>query len=140
MERKTMKPKVPVLLGCGLLLAALLTGCGKPRESVKRAPSSVTVSPPSQQAVTDALELTGTVVPSRSVDLVARVTGYLESVEFQDGEMVKEGQLLFVIEPDPYRQQLALAEAIWERAKSEYERQVSLIASNATSLANLEKW
>lgn len=127
-------------LGCLLALAALLTGCGKPHGSVKQAPPSVTVSHPVQQDVTDAIELTGTVVPSRSVDLVARVTGYLESVNFQDGEMVKEGQLLFVIEPEPYEQQLALAEAALQRAKSEYERQLSLIASNATSVANVEKW
>jgi len=107
---------------------------------VEAAPPSVTVRRPSQEAVTDCLELTGTVTPSRSVDLVARVTGYLESVSFQDGAMVEEGQLLFVIEPEPYKQQLALAEAALERAKSEYERQVSLIASNATSVANVEKW
>jgi RND family efflux transporter MFP subunit len=74
------------------------------------------------------------------VDLVARVTGYLESVNFEDGAFVKEGQLLFVIEPEPYKQQLALTEAALARAKSEYERQVSLIASNATSRANVEKW
>ena len=100
----------------------------------------MTVSQPAQQEVTDSLDLTGTVTPSRSVDLVARVTGYLESVKFQDGAMVKEGDLLFVIEPEPYRQQLALAEAALERAKSEYARQLSLIASNATSVANVEKW
>ena len=88
----------------------------------------MTVSQPSQQAVTDYLELTGTVTPSRSVDLVARVTGYLESVNFQDGAMVKEGQLLFVIEPETYKQQLALAQAALERAQSEYDRQLGLIA------------
>ena len=74
------------------------------------------------------------------MDLVARVTGYLESVNFQDGAMVKEGQLLFVIEPEPYKQQLALAQAALERAQSEYDRQLGLIESNATSRANVEKW
>jgi RND family efflux transporter MFP subunit len=123
-----------------MALAALLAGCGKSPDSVKHDPPSVTVSHPTQEAVTEYLELTGTVTPSRSVDLVARVTGYLESVKFEDGAFVKEGQLLFVIEPEPYRQQLALAEAALVRAKSEYERQVSLIASNATSRANVEKW
>jgi RND family efflux transporter MFP subunit len=135
-----MKSNSRLLFGCVLALAALPLGCGKPHERVEAAPPSVTVRHPSQEAVTDCLELTGTVTPSRSVDLVARVTGYLESVNFQDGAMVKEGQLLFVIEPEPYKQQLALAEAALERAKSEYERQVSLIASNATSVANVEKW
>jgi RND family efflux transporter MFP subunit len=131
---------MPLLLGCLLPTAALLTGCGKSSHAVTQAPPSVTVSHPQQEQVTDYLDLTGTVAPSQNVDLVARVTGYLQSVNFQDGAMVKEGQVLFVIEPEPYRQQLALAEAALLRAKSEYERQLSLIASNATSRANLEKW
>lgn len=126
--------------GCALVLAAFLAGCGKPPEGAKQGSPSVTVSQPAQREVTDYVELTGTVTPSRSVDLVARVTGYLQSVKFQDGAMVKEGDLLFVIEPETYKQQLALAEAARERAKLEYARQVGLIASNATSVANVEKW
>ena len=109
-------------------------------EGAKQAPPAVTVSQPSQQEVTDYVELTGTVTPSRSVDLVARVTGYLESVNFEDGAMVKEGQLLFVIEPETYEQHLALAQAALERAQSEYDRQRGLIESNATSVANVENW
>ncbi len=128
------------LLVLPLIVAALLTGCDKPQGSAKKDPPEVTVSQPAQQEVTDYVELTGTVTPSRSVDLVARITGFLESVNFQDGATVKEGDLLFVIEPEPYRQQLALAEAALERAKLEYNRQVGLIASNATSVANVEKW
>ena len=123
-----------------LALAALMAGCGKPQGGASQAPPTVTVSQPSQQEVTDYLELTGTVTPSRTVDLVARVTGYLESVNFQDGAMVKEGQLLFLIEPETYKQQLALAQATLDRAQSEYNRQRGLIESNATSLANVEKW
>ncbi|MCX6926102.1 MAG: efflux transporter periplasmic adaptor subunit, partial [Verrucomicrobia bacterium] len=120
-----------------MAFALLLAGCDKPREGAKQGLPSVTVNQPAQQEVTDYVELTGTVTPSRSVDLVARVTGYLESVEFEDGAMVPEGKVLFVIEPEPYKQQLLLAEAAHERAKSEYKRQVSLIASNATSVANV---
>ena len=127
-------------LCCLLALAVLLAGCGKREEGAKQAPPTVTVSQPAQQEITDYLELTGTVTPSRSVDLVARVTGYLESVNFQDGAMVKEGDLLFVIEPEPYKQQLALAQAALDRAQSEYDRQTGLIKSNATSLANVERW
>lgn len=128
------------IIGCAMVAAALLTGCSKPRDAVKQATLSVTVNHPSQEPVSDYLDLTGTVAPSRSVDLVARVTGYLESVSFQDGAMVQEGQLLFVIEPEPYKQQLALAKAALDRAQSEYQRQSGLIKSNATSVANVEKW
>jgi len=135
-----MRLKSLLPLGWALAVTVLMAGCGKPREGANQAPPSVTVGHPSEQAVTDYLELTGTVTPSRTVDLVARVTGYLESVNFEDGAMVKEGQLLFVIEPEPYKQQLALAKAALDRAQSEYDRQRSLIESNATSLASVERW
>ena len=74
------------------------------------------------------------------MDLVARVSGYLRSVDFQDGTLVEAGQLLFVIEPEPYEQQLPLAKAAHLRAQSEYDRQEELIKQNATSAANVEKW
>jgi RND family efflux transporter MFP subunit len=127
-------------LGCALALAAFLSGCGQQPEGAQAAPPTVTVSQPVQQQVTDYLDLTGTVAPFRSVDLVARVVGYLESVNFEDGAIVESNQLLFVIEPEPYKAQLDLAQAALLRAQSEYDRQLSLIESNATSRANVEKW
>ncbi len=129
-----------VPLGCVSIVPPLLLGCGHSPESASQVPPSVTVSRPAQEAVSDRLELTGTVAPSRSVDLVARVAGYLESVNFKDGGLVEEGQVLFVIEPEPYEQQLALARAALHRAQSEYDRQVGLMKENATSSANVEKW
>jgi RND family efflux transporter MFP subunit len=133
-----LKPLFPV--GAVLVLATLLAGCGRQVETPKQAPPSVTVSRPTQEPVTDYVELTGTVSPSRSVDLVARVAGYLRSVNFQDGALVEAGQLLFLIEPETYEQQLALAQAALLRAQSEYDRQVGLSQENATSSANVEKW
>jgi len=90
--------------------------------------------------VADAIDLTGTAASFRTVDLVARVTGYLKSVNFEDGALVEKGQELFVIEPEPYEQQLRLAEAALLQAQSEYDRQVALMKENATSAANVEKW
>ena len=129
-----------LFVGCALAMAVVAIGCGRAPERAKPAPPSVTVRHPVQEPVTDYIELTGTVTPSHTVDLVARITGYLQSVNFVDGTIVKEGQLLFVIEPAPYEQQLALAKAALERAQSEYDRQVGLIKDNATSTANVEKW
>jgi RND family efflux transporter MFP subunit len=123
-----------------LALAALIPGCKKPSESARQTPPSVTVSQPLKQEVTNYVELTGTAASSKTVDLVARVTGYLRSVNFQEGFFVEEGKELFVIEPEPFEQQVNLAKAAHERAKLEYERQASLLESNATSKANLEKW
>jgi len=85
------------------------------------------------------LDLTGTTAPSKTVNLVARVSGYLESVNFQDGAFVDKGQLLFVIEPPPYEQQLALNQAVLVQAQAEYDRQMEMMKQNATSTSNVEK-
>jgi membrane fusion protein, multidrug efflux system len=117
---------------------AALAGCGKP--AAKPAAPPVTVSQPRSEPVAAYLDLSGTVAASQSVDLVARVPGYLQSVNFVDGTFVEAGQLLFVIEPAPYEEQLKLAEAALLQAQSEYDRQQDLVKQNATSVANVEKW
>ena len=124
---------------CGLLLAACLLGCRK-TETSEKPPPPVTVAHPQRKPVTAYLDLTGTASASRTVDLVARVPGYLQSVDFADGANVEKGQLLFVIDPKPYEEQLKLNEAALLRAQSEYDRQKELVQSNATSVANVEKW
>ena len=94
-------------IGTLLVLLILASGCRKGADSTI-VPPPVTVSHPISQPVTEYLDLTGTTAPSKTVNLVARVSGYLESVNFDDGAIVEKGQLLFVIEPPPYEQQLAL--------------------------------
>ena len=93
---------------CYTLLCILLVvsgGCRRHSETNNSLPS-VTISHPISKPVTENLDLTGTVGASLSVNLVARVTGYLESVNFKDGDYVEKGQLLFVIEPKPYEEQV----------------------------------
>src|SRR5277367_4299353 len=96
-------------LAVALLLAAAhapLSGCGRGNQYQPPPPPAVTVSKPLSLPVTDYLEATGSVAASKTVDLVARVEGYLRSVDFKDGSLVKAGQLLFVIEPEPYQAKL----------------------------------
>ena len=119
-------------------LIVLLAGCNKPPEVHAPLPV-VTVSQPGKQQVTEYLDLTGTVAPSKTVNLVARVSGYLESIHFRDGSFVDPGQLLFVIEPKPYEEQLALNQAVLEQAQTEYERQQALIKEYATAASSVEK-
>lgn len=127
--------------GAVLIAAVLiLSGCRREAPPVAVAPPVVWVRQPVLEPVAEHLDLTGTVAASRSVDLVARVSGYLEAVRFQEGGLVESNQVLFVIEPEPYRQQLALNQAALDQAQSEYERQLELIRQNATSKANVEKW
>jgi len=90
---------------------------------------------------------TGNTVAYNAVNLVARVEGYLNEINFIDGTYVKKGSTLFVIEPEPYQAKLneakaslAAQEAIYAYDKSEYERQQRMYHQNATSLNNVEKW
>ena len=125
-------------LVCAVILTPLI-GCKRHVEVAAPLPS-VTIQHPVSQPVTEYLELTGTIAASKSVDLVARITGFLESVNFKDGDFVESNQLLFVIETEPYQQQVALNEAGLVQAQSEYDRQEALMKENATSTSNLEKW
>jgi len=81
------------------------------------------------------------------VQLDARVEGFLTSIHFKDGDYVKKGDLLFLIEQDMYKAkmqqadgQLAAAQAQLLRAGQEYDRQVSLLKQNATAKSEVEKW
>jgi multidrug efflux system membrane fusion protein len=129
------------------LLALLLADCGQENTYVPPPPPTVTVSRPVQRTVTNTIELTGNTQSSNTVNLVARVTGYLQSVNFKDGSFVKKGDLLFVIEPEPYQADVQLAQATVEQqqatltnATSEYERQQRMIKQNATSESDVENW
>jgi multidrug efflux system membrane fusion protein len=134
-------------LGASALLLLLLAGCGKDNTYVPPPPPQVTVSRPVQRTVADTIELTGNIQSSNTVNLVARVTGYLQSVNFKDGSFVKKGDLLFVIEPESYQANVQLAAATVEQqqatltqATSEYERQQRLIKQKATSESEVESW
>lgn len=90
---------------------------------------------------------TGTTVAFKSVNLVARIEGYLTAIEFTDGTFVKKDKELFIIQPEPYMEQLKAAQATvaaqkaaFAYAKAEYGRQQRMYRENATSLNNVEKW
>jgi membrane fusion protein, multidrug efflux system len=124
----------------GLVAATTLIGCVKRNAYQPPPPPAVTVSRPLRMPVTDYLQQTGSVSAFKTVDLVARVEGYLRSVNFKDGSLVKAGQLLFVIEPEPYEAKLASYQAQLLDAQAEYDRQLRMIKQNATSQANVDKW
>ncbi len=110
-------------------------------------PPSVVVQKPIRQELVEYVTQTGSTVAFNSVNLVARVAGYLEKIEFVDGSFVKKGQELFVIQPEPYMEQLKAAQATVAAQKaanaynkSEYERQQRMLKQNATSKNEVEKW
>jgi RND family efflux transporter MFP subunit len=128
-------------------LAAILTGCGDQPKPQPPPPPKVTVAQPLNQTVTDYLELTGNTQAIYTVQLVARVAGYLEQVLFQDGQIVKKGQPLFAIQRNTYEDNLRRAEAAiaqnrsqLQYAESQFARYSSLIQDNAIAQADLDNW
>ena len=95
--------------------------------------------------VTRYLEATGNTAAVKSVDLVARVQGFLQSINYKDGAFVKKGTPLFTIEPEPYKVKLdqaqaaeAGAQATLKQAEADFERQTELVARQAVSQATLD--
>jgi len=81
-------------------------------------PPAVTVVPVTREPVTEQAEFVGRVEAVDHVDLRARVTGFLQERAFQEGDDVAEGELLFLIEPDPYEAAVAQARAALQRAQA----------------------
>jgi len=137
---------MPKILIAFILLVSL-TACGAEKHKAESQPPKVTVVQPIQKSVTNYLEMPGNLQAIEKVDLVARVEGFLQSIHFEDGAFVEKGQLLFVIEPQPFEAQLQMAEATVEqqeatliRAKEEYARQLRMIKHRATSESAVQQW
>lgn len=94
-----------------LALAALASGCSASEEQGAPPPPEVTVAQPVERDVSVDLEATGTVTGLETVEVRARVQGFIEKVHFRAGSIVGEGELLFTIDPRPFRARLAHAEA-----------------------------
>jgi RND family efflux transporter MFP subunit len=110
-----------------------LTACGQENHYVAPPPPKVTVALPAQQKVTRYLEATGYAAAISTTNLVARVQGFLQQINYKDGDLVKAGAMLFVIEPEPYKLKLEQAQAAesgaqasLKQAEAEYERVVEL--------------
>ena len=128
-----------------LLLAAV--ACKEKPAYTPPPPPKVTVAQPVRREVTDYLELTGNTQAINTVQLVARVEGYLEKVFFKDGQLVKKGQSLFLIQQDTYQDRLRQAEgqiaslkAQIEYAKTELERYTNLVKRKAAAQTDVDNW
>ena len=130
-----------LLLYAGILATQLLTGCdNKPAASSGPGLPAVTVSRPVQQKITEWDEYTGRFVAVKTVEIRARVSGFIDSIHFKDGQIVKEGDLLFIIDPRPYRLAVEQASADRDRtraklaiARSDVERATPLVRSQTVT-------
>ncbi|UWU94595.1 efflux RND transporter periplasmic adaptor subunit [Bradyrhizobium sp. CB1015] len=123
----------------------MLAGCEDKNTFVAPPPPKVDVATPVQRPVTRYIEATGNTAPIKSVDLVARVQGFLQTIDYQDGSFVKQGTQLFTIEPETYRLKLeqaqaaeAGAQASLRQAEADYKRQAELVQRQAVSQSTLD--
>ena len=95
--------------------ALTLLGCDRAPAPAQPPPPSVSVAQPLHKQITEWDEYTGRFVAVETVEVRARVSGFIDFINFKDGQLVKQGDLLFVIDPRPY--QIAV-----EQAKAEVDR------------------
>ncbi|TAK46631.1 MAG: efflux RND transporter periplasmic adaptor subunit [Xanthobacteraceae bacterium] len=107
-------------LFCILALASGLAACGQDKTKEGGAPPAptVTVARPMKKVVTDHDEYVGRFVAIESIEVRARVSGYLEAIHFRDGQMVKKGDLLFSLDRRPFEATLAQAQAARSQAEA----------------------
>src|SRR3954468_1346551 len=134
--------KAPLALAA--LSLFLLTGCEQ-NTFVPPPPPKVEVAAPVQRPVTRYLDATGNTAAIKNVDLVARVQGFLQAINYQDGTFVKEGTTLFTIEPETYKLKLeqaqaaeAGAQASVKQAEADFKRQSDLVQKQAVSQSTLD--
>jgi len=126
------------------ILAALCAGCGKPPPPPESLPS-VEVATPISERVADWDDYSGRFEAVDAVEVRPRVSGAIDSVHFEDGQLVKQGELLFVLDPRPYAAELAHAtaqvagaRAQLANADAELKRAQALVRNKLVSEADAE--
>ena len=127
------------------LMAVSLSACKPENKFVPPPPPEINVGVPLQQQVTPYEELTGNTVSFNTVDLVARVKGFLISQNYVDGAVAKKGDVLFVIEQTMYKADvqeaqgsLDAAKAALVQAEAEFTRQETLLRQNVSAQATFD--
>lgn len=143
-----MKYPSNFLIGSALMLGfcLVLTGCARAPSEAPAAPVPVTVSYPVERNVTDYADFTARTAAVDSVEVRARVWGYLDKVNFQEGALVNKGDVLFEIDPRTYKAALAQAEgnltslqARLNRLDADQARAQYLVGRGAVSREEYEK-
>lgn len=137
---------VTAIRAAGVVLTSLFLSACEQNTFVPPPPPKVEVAVPVQRGITHFLEATGNTAPVKNVDLVARVQGVLQSINYQDGSFVKQGTTLFTIEPETYQLKLeqaqaaeAGAQASAKQTEADFKRQSDLVARQVVSQSTLEQ-
>jgi RND family efflux transporter MFP subunit len=129
-----------------LAITAGAAACGQNNQYAAPPPPKVTVAAPVEQDVTRYFEATGNTAAVNSVDLVARVQGFVQAIGYNDGDFVKKGTSLFTIEPQPYKLKVDAAkaavisaQATLKQAEADFQRQADLLARQVSAQVTYDK-
>ena len=121
-----------------LTVGLLAAGCSQQASMPAPPPPAVSVAPVQQQSIIEWSEFTGRTEPVEAVEIRPRTSGYIQEVLFQSGQLVKKGDVLFVIDPRWNQATFNERQAEYEQAKSEADRTTKLLANNAISAEEAE--
>ena len=129
-----------------ILVAMLLAACSKEAPRPERPPPQVSVMTVTPKTIPDVPSFVAQTESSQQVDIVARVSGYLDKIAYQEGDIVKTGQVLFQIDQKPFQAQLEAArgelmaqQARHTTAAANLSRVKPLAEQNALSRADLDR-
>jgi RND family efflux transporter MFP subunit len=130
-----MKPQLySVTAVLALASSFFITGCSQNTAQQGPPPPQVTVAPVEQREIVEWSGFTGRTEPIDSVEIRPRTSGYIQEVRFQSGQLVKKGDVLFVIDPRWNQAVFDQRKAEYEQAQSEADRTDKLLTNNAISV------
>ncbi len=140
-----MTTSIPFFRQLFALTCCALLGCGEQNDYVAPPPPQVTVAQPLTQPIQEYFITTGQTQAVATVELRARVDGFLNDIHFNDGDLVEANQLLFAIEKEPFEIAVRTAEAALAKAQAQLalteqqlNRATALAAEQATAMSNLD--
>ncbi|MDW6020342.1 efflux RND transporter periplasmic adaptor subunit [Mesorhizobium sp. BAC0120] len=138
--------RAALAIGVAFAAAATISACSEKNAYVAPPPPRIDVALPVKQTVTRYLYATGNTVAVNDIALVARVQGFLQEIDYKDGDEVKAGTRLFVIEQEPYQLALeqaqagkAAADASVKQSQADYQRQVDLLKQRVVAQSTVDQ-
>src|SRR3954452_23359412 len=132
-------------VGGFIALGTALSACNQQNAYVPPPPPRVEVAVPVKQTVTPYLYATGNTAAVNTTTLIARVSGFIQEIDYKDGDAVKAGQQLFLIEPQPYELALeqsqaakASADALVKQSTANLQREQELVAKKVDPQSALD--